>query len=145
MGASQRTEGDSDVFVSLDQHTHAVVRARMIDAILATDMTHHGDHVHKIQRFQLQDGIENSQSETLVNLLLHIADISNPMMPRDISVRWASAVAEEFTLQVEKERALGLPVTGFMDGLADKTVASKANLGFIDFVCRPLAESAFKV
>lgn len=137
--------GNCNIFSGLNRETFVTVRQLIIAGILSTDMKHHGDHVALIQSFRLRDCEDKEQSQFLVELFLHSADISNPFMPMDISRRWATLVAEEFTLQVTKERELGLPVTTFMDGLSDPKMAAKNQVGFVDFVIHPLTDPMFRI
>jgi hypothetical protein len=144
-----RLEGQSDVsnniFKALSAETYGKVRQHIIAGILSTDMKHHGDHVALLQTFSLNSEANETQSQFLVELLLHSADISNPFMPHEISVRWGKLVAEEFTMQTEKEQQLGLPVTAFMSGLKDPIAAAKSQKGFIDFVIIPLTDPLFRI
>merc|ERR1712146_696598 len=82
-------------------------------------------------------------SGVLLEIVLHAADIANPVMPADISMRWAKAVQEEFTMQVAEERKFGIPVSAFMDGLQEPLKAAKSQLGFIDFVIAPMFNPFF--
>jgi high affinity cGMP-specific 3',5'-cyclic phosphodiesterase 9 len=132
------SRGECNIFKNLDAQTFCVLRQRMVAGILSTDMKFRGDHVRLLQAFNLQPGTDNSQAQFLVELLLHAADISGPCMPKDISLRWVKAIHTEFTLQVEDEKRLGLPVTKFMDGMRDPVTAAKSQVGFLDFVMHPL-------
>merc|ERR1712014_15122 len=66
-------------------------------------------------------------------------------MPPTISSKWGALLAEEFTLQVQCEKELGIPVTAFMDGLTDPVGRAKSSLGFIDFVFFPLYDPLFRL
>jgi len=144
LGSSTKA-GNCNIFSGLNRESFVNVRQLTIAGILSTDMKHHGDHVNLIQSFRLKDSEDKEQSQFLVELFLHSADISNPFMPSDISRRWAKLVAEEFTMQVTKERELGLPVTAFMDGLSDPIKAAKSQIGFVDFVIHPLTDPFFRL
>jgi hypothetical protein len=135
---------DVNIFRALRSEVYNVVRKRMVAGILATDMKHHGHHVGLLRDFELGE-VSDSQSQFLVEVMVHAADISNPYMPPDISSRWAACLNEEFTQQVSDEEYLGLPVTAFMAGLNDHQVAAKALMGFIDFVITPLTSSMFRL
>merc|ERR1719330_630140 len=66
------------------------------------------------------------------------------MMPSEIAGKWQKCLSDEFVEQVNAERRLGIPVTGFMVGLADPVTEAKSRLGFIEFVVYPLASSLFR-
>lgn len=129
----------ANVFESMSRETYIAVRKSMVAGILATDMKHHGNHVKEMQNFDPYE----SPSQTTVDLFLHLADIGNPMMPPDISLRWGDAIAQEFTAQTVEEERLGVTVTAFMQ-LSEPKAAAKSSVGFIDFVFTPLAKLVFK-
>jgi hypothetical protein len=132
--------GKCNVFKSLDAATYAEVRRLMIQAILSTDMQLHKDHVEKLSSSpeQLQD------PSFIVELFLHAADISNPLMPADVAARWGACIQAEWTLQVTAERELGLPVSVFMDVQDDPLKGARSALGFMDFVIYPMATPLFE-
>mmetsp|Transcript_72463 Transcript_72463/g.172737 ORF Transcript_72463/g.172737 Transcript_72463/m.172737 type:complete len:993 (-) Transcript_72463:124-3102(-) len=129
---------DCDIFDSLTSEQYSVARGRIVTGILSTDMKCHGHHVELVQNFELRAGHHNSQSQFLVELFLHTADIGNPLMPLEVSEKWGKALADEFAAQVEAEERLGLPVTTFMQGWHRPNVFSKSQLSFIDLVLAPL-------
>ena len=72
-------------------------------------------------------------------LILHSSDISNPCANQfQTSADWAIRVVTEFTRQAEKEKRLQLPVTEFMDGLDSKYKIAKLQIGFFNFMVKPL-------
>lgn len=135
------SKSECDIFKHLEAQTFGCIRQRMISGILSTDMKFHGDHVNIVQSFQLQPGTD--QAQFLVELLLHAADISGPLMHQPISFRWLKAVHREFSMQVEDERRLGLPVSKFMDGLSDPVNAANSQLSFFKFIIHPLFDPLF--
>merc|ERR1712139_524700 len=72
----------------------------------------------------------------LRNLFLHTADVSNPMKPFKISRIWAWQVLEEFFIQGDKEKELGIPVQMLND--RDKVNRAFSQIGFIEFLVCPL-------
>eukprot|EP00929_Paragymnodinium_shiwhaense_P048355 TRINITY_DN2445_c0_g2_i1.p1 TRINITY_DN2445_c0_g2~~TRINITY_DN2445_c0_g2_i1.p1 ORF type:complete len:1056 (-),score=233.76 TRINITY_DN2445_c0_g2_i1:72-3239(-) len=139
-GAAEAT----DIFRDMESSTYAVVRQRMIIAILATDMKHHGAHVELVAQYQPKPKGDESQSILLVESIVHAADIGNPYMVPEMSQKWGGLLAEEFACQADDERELGMPVTVFMDGLRDRRKAAKSSAGFMDFVAMPLMNPLFK-
>jgi len=137
-------KAECNFFQDLDQVNYNLIRKRMIAGILATDMKHHGQHVTILKEFEVGEDSE-SQSQFLVEVVLHAADISNPFMPSVPSQKWCACLNEEFSLQAEKEAELGLPVTSFMSGLREPQTAAKSLLGFIDFVIIPFTSSVFRI
>mmetsp|Transcript_12608 Transcript_12608/g.28581 ORF Transcript_12608/g.28581 Transcript_12608/m.28581 type:complete len:1015 (-) Transcript_12608:65-3109(-) len=131
--------GDAcDVFDVLSSEQYSVARGRIVAGILSTDMKCHGHHVELVQNFELRQGSHNSQSQFLVELFLHTADIGNPLMPQQVAERWGKALADEFSAQVEAEESRGIPVTTFMQGWNRPHVFAKSQMSFIDLVLAPL-------
>lgn len=71
-----------------------------------------------------------------MNLGLHSADLSNPAKPRYIYCLWVERLMKEFYAQGDRERVLGLPISPMMD--RHKPVVERSQVGFIDFVIKPL-------
>mmetsp|Transcript_968 Transcript_968/g.2696 ORF Transcript_968/g.2696 Transcript_968/m.2696 type:complete len:1000 (-) Transcript_968:43-3042(-) len=133
--------GDANIFDCLTIEQYSVARKSVIASILSTDMQNHGHLVEAVQRFEA----EPVNGQFLVKLILHAADISQPLMPQDIAVPWARCLAEEFIAQAEDERQLGLPATAFMQGLAAPGAVARSQLAFIDFVVVPLMQPFFRM
>ena len=72
----------------------------------------------------------------IISMVVHCADISNPVKPWVVAKRFADAVAQEFRNQVQREKAHGVPCTPHMLGLNTKGQA-KMELGFIDVFTWP--------
>eukprot|EP00741_Cyanophora_paradoxa_P010551 tig00000158_g10202.t1 len=68
-----------------------------------------------------------------------VADISNAGRPRYQHVEWTARVSEEFFLQGDEERKLGIPISPYCDRLT--TMPSAATAGFIGFLALPLLEA----
>lgn len=131
-----------------------LIRRRMIDGILATDMATHAKHVNtvraKTEMFQVKDGInidklqhddvsklyENQQ--LILSFCLHTSDISNPAKSFVVYKKWVKLVFDEFFIQGDKEREEGLPITILCDRYS--TSIPKAQIGFINFVVMPSFE-----
>lgn len=99
-------------------------RKTAIAGILATDMTHHNTLTDTARRRAPNDN--EIPSKMLVELLVHSADLSNPVLPDFSSVKkWADMVCDEFTNQVQKEKVEGLPFAPHMDGLNTPLAVAK--------------------
>jgi len=141
-----------DIFNKIEKTLYKEMRKHIIDGILHTDMTHHVPMVKDLgllyqmnsDAFDRLDpgSVVNDDSphivQTVMNALLHCADISNPMKPWELCHRYADMVLDEFFAQGDKERELGMPV----QFLNDRTKVSRPNsqVGFIEFVIAPLCE-----
>mmetsp|Transcript_61035 Transcript_61035/g.145429 ORF Transcript_61035/g.145429 Transcript_61035/m.145429 type:complete len:478 (-) Transcript_61035:160-1593(-) len=146
LGSKPGSSSDSqcNVFRNLDRDAFQTVRKRMIDGILSTDMKFHSE---KVKCLESKKSVEELLQDAtfVVEILMHAADIGNPMMPEENAIQWARCLNSEFTAQVEEERKLGLPVTAMMDGLSDPLKAAKGQIGFIDFVIIPMTKPLFEL
>merc|ERR1712217_774064 len=79
----------------------------------------------------------------LVKLMLHFSDISNSMKPFRICRIWAWQVLEEFFLQGDAEKRLGVPVQALND--REKVNRAFSQVGFIEFLVYPLLFAVNKV
>jgi len=86
---------------------------------------------------------EKETHDTLRNMLLHFADISNSMKPFTVARPWALLVLEEFFVQGEKMTELGLPVPALND--RQKTNRPTSQIGFIEFIVSPLVFTIVKI
>jgi hypothetical protein len=83
---------------------HKEVRGRVIGAILATDMAGHGAHIAAL------GSAEPPAVRTLVEALLHMADIGGCCRGWETQLRLGALLEEEFFRQGDEEARLGLPV-----------------------------------
>lgn len=96
-----------------------------------------------MQDFDPKDD-DMSNSQALLETMMHAADISNPVMPAELSQRWGKAVSWEFAAQAAEEASLGIPTASHMQNLDDPVVSAKNTLGFIDFVIMPFFGPMFR-
>lgn len=162
-------EQNCNIFSDLTKEDFKIIRKRIIELVLATDMTMHGKEVafikSKVDELNLQmlndkssdkstalkNYLEISNSSTSIftlqqeflNILIHMADISNPTKPTDIYKNWTNRVMNEFWSQGDREKNLSLPVSF----LCDRIGASipKAQLGFMDGIVMPLLRSIVEI
>jgi thiol-disulfide isomerase/thioredoxin len=141
-----------DIFNKIDKNQYKEMRKHIIDGILHTDMTQHAPMVKDLGLLyqmnsdsfdRLNPGSVVSDDsphtvQTVMNALLHCADISNPMKPWELCQRYADMVLDEFFAQGDKERELGVPVQ-FLNDRA-KVNRPNSQVGFIEFVIAPMCE-----
>jgi len=141
-----------NIFHKVDKDLYKDMRKTIIDGILHTDMSHHFSMVNDLGLLyqlnsdafdQLTPGTVVKDSpqtvQTVLNALLHCADISNPMKPWELCHRIAYMVLDEFFAQGDKERELGVPVQ-FLNDRA-KVNRPNSQVGFIEFVIAPMCEA----
>ncbi len=72
----------------------------------------------------------------IMELVLHCADISNPLKPFNVSLVWSDLVIEEFCRQGDQEVELGLEISPMCD--RGQIHVCNMQMGFIEFVVAPL-------
>ena len=92
------------VLENLPRATARSLRAVIVNAILATDMTRHFEIVAEIEK-----GVG-----ALTSHLVHTADLSGTASPLHIARQWAARILNEFTVQANAEVARGYPQTPHM-------------------------------
>lgn len=128
------------------------MRKRIIECVLATDMTFHAKQFTylklKVEQLNIKQGnntnlitekldsiqLYQTQQE-FMNILIHAADISNTTKPYEIYKNWVDRVIEEFWLQGDKEKSLNLPVSFLCDRLT--VTKHDSQLGFMDGITIP--------
>lgn len=157
------------IFSFLDKQQFKEVRQICIEAILHTDNVHHFPMVKEMQMlyemhsdvFDLARALywseqvefpakeiidifcDPEKKKLIRNLILHTADISNPMKPWLICRKWAMCVIEEFFLQGDKEKEMGIPVQPLND--RDKVNIPYSQIGFVEFFVVPLSLSTVRL
>merc|ERR1712203_1086916 len=80
---------------------------------------------------------EPDKKKLMRNLLLHFSDISNPTKPFHICKAWAWNIVDEFFLQGDKEKELGITVQPLND--REKVNKPYSQVGFIEFFVAPFS------
>lgn len=157
------------VFATLDRQQYKEVRQVCIEAILHTDNIHHFPMVKELQvLYEMNSDIfdialqmyqtsqldfpcreicdifaEPEKRKLMRNLFMHFSDISNPMKPFPICRRWAWNIIDEFFLQGDREKSLGITVQPLND--RDKVNRPYSQVGFIEFFIAPFAFATVRV
>ncbi|GMF33104.1 unnamed protein product [Phytophthora fragariaefolia] len=135
---------DLNVLGHLAPDDFKYARDMIIQMVLATDMAKHFEDVALFKTSILSAALDESavlvknvgDKKLLLKMILHTCDVSNPAKERETMLRWTDRVVEEFFIQGEMEKQLGLPVSPFMD--RDTIVIKKMQVGFADFIVSPL-------
>jgi len=130
-----------NIFANLNKAERKELRKIIINAILATDMTHHKNFTTKLgeklsveEAFDVEDA---SARQFLVDVFVHAADISAQVYAWEIAFKWEERINREFVMQVEKERKLGLTPSSFMAELDQPIKRFKSQLFFCDVILKP--------
>eukprot|EP01034_Spumella_vulgaris_P030245 gene30245-37425_t len=143
----------TNIFVNLSEAQWRESRKIILTVILGTDMSHHTEQISKTQLFLEVHGEDvkgfctgaksdiacmkdNKNRMFIMELVLHCSDISNPIKPFEMCLKWADLVIEEFCLQGDRERSEGLEISPMCDRSA--IVLCNMQMGFIEFAVAPL-------
>eukprot|EP00747_Dinoflagellata_sp_TGD_P040092 gnl/TRDRNA2_/TRDRNA2_140656_c1_seq1.p1 gnl/TRDRNA2_/TRDRNA2_140656_c1~~gnl/TRDRNA2_/TRDRNA2_140656_c1_seq1.p1 ORF type:complete len:350 (-),score=76.09 gnl/TRDRNA2_/TRDRNA2_140656_c1_seq1:71-1087(-) len=157
-----------NVFSSMTKQQIQDARNVCIEAILYTDNAHHFPMIKDVQMFyevhsDIFDAGRNVYNDVhecptkdvlecfrlaesrkvIIRLLLHLSDISNPLKPFKICRVWAWKVLDEFFLQGDTEKSLGMPVQALNDRA--KVNRPFSQVGFIEFLVHPLVYVVVKI
>ena len=135
---------ENNIFERFNSQNFKSIRKRMIKQILATDMANHGEVVSLIKakikahedegqsRFTLLSGNEKTkfdEQQTLLNYLMHAADLSHNTKKFHISLKWVELLSEEFWNQGDEEKSRGIPISFLCD--RTKVDIPSSQVGFI--------------
>eukprot|EP00899_Mesostigma_viride_P023422 jgi/Mesvir1/4264/Mv22225-RA.2 len=137
-----RDHSESRFLEPLSKQDAAVVRRRMIDMVLASDLKR---HFAVLDAFKLRcasgrlwDVDDEDDRTLLLNMVLKVADIGHAAKPLPIHLVWADKVQTEFFNQGDAELAEGLSVSPFMD--RNNACIPKSQIGFFHFIAAPMFE-----
>lgn len=132
---------DSNLFMNISATERKELRKIIINAVLATDMTHHKDFTTVIgdkrsadEAFDVKD---SNLRQLLVDTVIHAADISAQVYTWEVAQQWEERINREFRMQVEKEKVLGLTPNSFMAELDDPVKRYKSQLFFCEAILKP--------
>jgi hypothetical protein len=135
-------DDDSNILASLGPEDWVRVRKIVVEMILGTDLAKHFEivSVFKTRAFNVNDiSFDLVEDKLLVlKLSLKCADISHSSKPLVQHQQWTDLVCQEFFLQGDREKELGLPVSMYCD--RDATDLPKSQAGFLKNICLPLFE-----
>lgn len=114
------------------------LRRRVVDMVLATDMSHHKETLDNLaSEIARQQQLQDVDKLTLERHLLHMADVGHPLRHFAVHEKWSLRVAEEFFLQGDQERRLGQEPLVLFDRHRAPPMAT-GQLGFLNFVVQPM-------
>ena len=127
------------VLASMSKNIATEIRKTIIQCVMATDMAVHFELIDETKKRAINGwNFEEVKDQALLGkILLHAADLSNPVRPFHMTREWAGRISIEFNDQVEREQALGMPVLGFMM-TPDEKAFCKNETGFASFVVAPM-------
>ena len=142
LGLALLKEAKLDVLEHLSADQRKKFRTLVIDMIMGTDLANHFEQLSQIQT-KTAEGAEGLQLcgekcdlALFMGNVVHAADLGSTANPPPVYFDWMQRVFREFFHQGDRERALGLAVTPFMD--RPNASIPKAQLGFLKYLCQPL-------
>ncbi|KAJ3160525.1 hypothetical protein HDU88_007936 [Geranomyces variabilis] len=133
---------ETNVFDGLTNEQYRESRKLIISMVVATDMSQHFHYINKLKGKIAASALnweESSDRGLILECAIKCADLNNSAKPLEQSRKWAFQVMQEFFLQGDRERKLGMPVSKFMDRY--DTHIPKCQIGFIDILVTPLFDS----
>jgi dual 3',5'-cyclic-AMP and -GMP phosphodiesterase 11 len=135
-------EPENDFTESLPLADKTRLRKVIISSIMATDMSIHFTLMAQLVT-QSHQAVAFNKKESgdrilLTRFVLHSADIGAQTQSRELANKWTERCLNEFALQGEKEKALGLELTPFMQGLDDELTRMQLQVGFVGGIVVPL-------
>lgn len=128
-----------DIFSGLSPADQTNMRKIIIPTVLATDMAKHNfvmEHFYSCMRGYDKGQQEHRQS--FMDIVLHAADVGNPVLKFELATVWSLRIIQEFNEQVWKEEQKGIPVSEFMRIGSDINKIKRNQIGFIDMFIHPL-------
>ncbi|XP_049885987.1 dual specificity calcium/calmodulin-dependent 3',5'-cyclic nucleotide phosphodiesterase 1 isoform X3 [Pectinophora gossypiella] len=125
---------ECNILQNLSRDEFREFRTLVIDMVLATDMSFHFQQL-KNMRSLLSLAEPTVDKSKAASLVLHCCDISHPAKRWDLHHRWTMSLLDEFFLQGDKERDLGLPFSPLCD--RNNTLVAESQIGFIEFIVEP--------
>ena len=120
---------DNNIFEKLSTSDYKIIRKRMISEILATNMANHGkvmslikskitlneNNEYKLYLLNGNEQTKNDEQQSLLDFMLHLADLAHNTKLFTISKKWVELLNEEFWKQGDLEKELNLPVSFLCD------------------------------
>ena len=130
-----------NILETFNEETATMFKDLLKYIVLGTDMSLHKDIVSEMEIFDT-DEIDtekkcNATMFTLSRIILHDADLSNPVRAFGICKAWAIRLADEHTKQVQAEEALDLQPAQFMVH-TDTLSVYRGEIQFLTYVAQPL-------
>ncbi|XP_029342841.1 probable 3',5'-cyclic phosphodiesterase pde-1 isoform X7 [Acyrthosiphon pisum] len=125
---------DCNILQNLTKEEFREFRTLVIDMVLATDMSFHFQQLKTMKQLLASPEPTIDKSKAM-SMVLHCADISHPAKEWDLHYRWTSQLLEEFFLQGDMEKKLGLPFSPLCD--RNNTLIAESQIGFIEFIVEP--------
>ncbi|ORC92704.1 phosphodiesterase [Trypanosoma theileri] len=129
-----------DILACFSADNRRDIRETVIEMVLATDMSLHEKYVTQFKRRLGEHATftEREDQNLALSIALKMADISNCGRPLDIYLKWSAKVSDEFYMQGDRERNLGMSCSPFMDRM--QPALAKGQIAFMSYIIIPFFE-----
>eukprot|EP00759_Apiculatamorpha_spiralis_P050996 PhF_6_TR5081/c1_g1_i1/m.7127/K13755/PDE1; calcium/calmodulin-dependent 3',5'-cyclic nucleotide phosphodiesterase len=130
-----------NIMEAFNEEQRRDIRETMVEMVLATDMGLHAKILGNFKR-RLQendDFVKKDDIRLAMSMAVKMADISNCGRPEKFYLKWCAKIADEFYMQGDRERKLGMPCSPFMDRL--QPAMAKGQIAFMNYIVVPLFET----
>lgn len=130
---------------NMNREDFCLFRKTIVACILGTDMANHKASTELLIK-KTETGFDfNMLDEQILacKMLLHAADIGNPIQTPEVCEEWSALVSKEFHNQAVKETELGLTSTYPL--VSSEMSFYSGEIKYIKFVCLPYWEALTKI
>ena len=127
---------DLNIFSNLSKENFSSLRKKIIEEILATDMSFHYKIVDEFKEYKKNFDIKMIQKQ--LSFITHISDLSHNYRRFEVSLKWVHLLSNEFWNQGDKEKELGLPISFLCD--RNDIDVPKSQVNFINTFSLPTIE-----
>lgn len=135
-----------NIFKNFSNSEFKDARKTMIELVLATDAALHFTDLAKFKsRITAEDFAPGSKDDkiTILKMMIHLADISNPVKSFDLALVWTGLLYDEFFKQGDQELQAGRDWSFLMN--RKTTNIAGWSIGFINMIVAPAFEELAKV
>jgi hypothetical protein len=130
-----------NIFEHFSQDEYIICRKTIIACILGTDMANHKNVLEQIKiKKTLGFNMDSLDEQYLLGkIIVHAADIGNPIQKYELCEKWARMVSQEFHNQIMKEEGRGFkPFTSF--NINSESSFYSHEIRYITYVAKPYWE-----
>mmetsp|Transcript_11580 Transcript_11580/g.13396 ORF Transcript_11580/g.13396 Transcript_11580/m.13396 type:complete len:948 (+) Transcript_11580:322-3165(+) len=135
---------DRNIVINLPEEKYCEFRKLVIHAVQATDLSKHYKAITKIKSLDVKSLYEVSDDPAfLLEICIKVSDIGHAGKAWDLHKVWSMRIQDEFFLQGDEEKKLGMKVSPFMDRHCPRKAANQA--GFFRYIAKPLYDAIYTV
>jgi len=145
---------ECNIFANMNKNDEKVCRRLMRDLVLYTNLGKHFEFVQDFSTSTLSKRLKKEglgepfhlnpqESMTVLRCIIKAADLSNASRVFKVYDQWADAIMEEFYLQGDMERSMGLPISMFCD--RENSSKQGCQYGFLSNIAAPLNNIVYSI